>query len=133
MRKKAVLTKVIVLVLFLGGLMMIRHVRKIPFSLDDSRIKKLEVSCLTEDGVKKKTLTGAEKSDIIKQLNALPADSCKLRDPGKGWEVWIKYSDNGDVWILGNLLVVDGFLCRIYEMPENEMNDFVENIKNLCR
>ena len=113
--------------------MMIRYIKKIPFSLDDSRIKKLEVSCLTEDGVKKKTLTGAEKSDIIKQLNALPANSCKLRDPGKGWEVWIKYSDNGDVRILGNLLVVDGFWCRIYEIPEKEINDFVLNIKNLYR
>ena len=60
MRKKAVLTTVtvIVLVLFLGGLMLIRHLKKIPFSLDDSRIKKVEVSYLTEDGVKKKTLTG---------------------------------------------------------------------------
>lgn len=133
MKKKAVLMAVIVLVLFLGGIMMIRYVKKIPFSLDDSRIEKMEVSCLTEHGVKKKTVTGEEKSDIIKQLNALPADSCKLGAPGKGWEVWIRYSDNGDVRILGNSLVVDGFWCRIYEVPENEIDDFVANIKHLCR
>ena len=133
MKKKAVFAAGIAAVLLMGGIAAVRYIKNTPFSLDDSKIEKVEVSCLTEDGPRKKIFTGAEKSDIIGQLNSLSADSCKLQDPGKGWEVWIKYSENGDVRILGNALVADGFLHRVYEVPENEMNDFVANIKNLCR
>ena len=132
MKKKMIAILIVVVLIGTIGLILVIRMKHTPFFLEASQIENMKITYLVGDGeIREKILKRDEIETICNMLNSFEKGTCKLTDPGKGWKIWIQYSDNKSLRILGDLLAIDGFVCKTYSVPFDKLNELFQYINSL--
>lgn len=120
MKKKWIM---IILIVMLVGYILILQISKPP-ELDCELITTMNISIQDEE-FRQMNILPEEIPVICDKFNQLKKNFTGIGMGEKGWDIWINFSGDKQIYILGDTVTINGIVNRKYKVSKHDIDEFM--------